>query len=98
MHRTEKEILDELQNIEFRKEEAKFLLVKTKKVWMEAETNLISLKIECDRVKEQLRVWRSTTVRYDPDGRDLEIAQFQQDHPELVKWARQRDGLDCDEE
>lgn len=100
---TEKELVDKLAEAEKEMAEAKKALAEAKRRWTDAETDLISAKINRDRIKEDLRVYRKVTVRYDPDSRDLEIERFRKDNPELVEWARQRDqrkaeGKDDDEE
>ena len=95
---TEQELINKLAEADREVTDAKKALAEAKKRWTDAETNLISAKINRDRIKEDLRVYRRTTVRYDPDARDLEIERFRKDNPEVVEWARQRDKLKNDEE
>lgn len=95
---TEQELINKLVEADKEIANAKRALSEAKKRWTDAETNLISAKINRDRVKEELRVYRRTTPRYEPDQRDLDIERFRKDNPELVEWARQRDGIKDDEE
>lgn len=100
---TEQELIKKLAEADREVVDAKKALAEAKKRWTDAETDLITAKITRERIKEELRVYRNVTVRYDPDGRDLEIERFRKDNPELVEWARQRDqrkaeGKDDDEE
>lgn len=95
---TEQELINKLAEADREVIDAKKALAEAKKRWTDAETNLISAKINRDRIKEDLRVYRRITVRHDPDARDLEIERFRQDNPELVEWARQRDGIKDDDE
>ncbi len=88
---TEKELVDKLAEAEREVVDAKKALAEAKKRWTDAETDLISAKITRDRIKEELRVYRKTTPKYDPDQRDLDIERFRKDNPELCEWARQRD-------
>ena len=88
---TEQELIDKLADADREVVDAKKALAEAKKRWTDAETDLISAKISRDRIKEQLRVHRNVTVKYDPDQRDLELERFRKDNPELVEWARQRD-------
>lgn len=95
---TEQEIINRLADAEREVVDAKKALAEAKRRWTDAETDLISAKIARDRIKEELRVHRKTTPRYEPSLRDLDIKRFQEDHPELCKWARERDGIKDDEE
>jgi hypothetical protein len=94
----EKELVNKLAEAEREVVDAKKALAEAKRRWTDAETDLISAKIQRDRAKEELRVYRNVTPKYDPDNRDLEIERFRRDNPELVEWARERDGLKDDEE
>ena len=71
--------------------EARSALAEAKRKWTAAETDVISAKLNRDRVKEELRVHRNTTPRYEPDSRDLDIIRFREDNPELMEWMRERD-------
>jgi hypothetical protein len=91
---TEQEALDILATAERELIGAKANLVKARRTLTDAESLLIETKLTRDRAKEALRVFRNTTPKYEPSKRDEEIEQFKLDHPELVAWARERDGFD----
>lgn len=95
---SENELLDKLAEAEKELHEARSRLAEAKKRWTDAETGVISAKLNRDRVKEELRVHRNTTPKYEPDGRDLDIERFRAANPELMEWIRERDGVDEDEE
>jgi hypothetical protein len=90
---TEQELIDKLAEAEREILATKKALAEAKKRWTDIETTLISAKINRDRIKEALRVYRKTTPGYEPDARELEIERFRKDNPELVEWARQRDRI-----
>lgn len=91
MTATEKDILLKLDEAEKEFQLAQRSLSEAKKRWTEAETKLINAKIYRDRIKEELRVHRATTPKYEPNKRDDDIEQFRKNHPELVEWAKERD-------
>ncbi len=88
---TEQELLDKLREAEKGYAESKRKLSETKKRWTDAETELVNSKLHMERVKEELRVHRNTTVRHEPSRRDQEIEEFRQNNPEVVEFARLRD-------
>jgi len=88
----ENELLSKLAEAEKELYEARNALSEAKKKWTAAETNVISAKINRDRVKEELRVYRNTTPNYEPDAQDLDLERFRNQHPELMEWIRERDG------
>lgn len=95
---TEQELIDKLAEADREVTDAKKALAEAKKRWTDTETNLISAKINRDRIRESLRVHRSITPRYEPDLRDLDIERFRKDNPELCEWARERDRIKNDKE
>jgi hypothetical protein len=88
----ENELLSKLAEAEKELHEARNALAEAKKKWTTAETNVISAKINRDRVREELRVYRNTTPRYEPDAQDLDLERFRKENPELMEWIRERDG------
>jgi hypothetical protein len=88
---TEQELINNLEEADREVVDAKKVLAEAKKRWTDAETDLIGAKINRDRAKETLRVYRNVTPKCDPDQRDLELERFRAEHPELVEFARQRD-------
>lgn len=95
---SENELLGKLAEAEKELHEARSKLAEAKKRWTDAETNVISAKLNRDRVKEELRVHRNTVPKYEPDSRDLDIERFRVENPELMEWIRERDKVDEDEE
>lgn len=95
---TENELLSKLAEAEKLLHEARNALAEAKRKWTTAETNVISAKLNRDRVKEELRVHRNTTPKYEPDSRDLDIERFRKENPELMEWVRERDAKKDDPE
>lgn len=95
---TENELLSKLAEAEKELYEARNALSEAKKKWTAAETNVISAKLNRDRVKEELRIHRNTTPRYEPDARELDLERFREEHPELMEWIRERDAKKDDPE
>jgi hypothetical protein len=88
---TEQEYLDQIAQAEQDWYLAKRDLAEAKKVWVSAETQVIDCKIALDRIKEDLRVYRSITPTLNLELREQEIEKFRKNHPELCQWADQRD-------
>lgn len=91
---TENELLSKLAEAEKSLYEARNSLAEAKRKWTTAETEVISAKLNRDRVKEELRVHRNTTPNYEPTSEELELERFRQDNPELMQWVRERDKKD----
>lgn len=72
----EQQILDEIAKADKEYQNARQTLSAAKKVWVEAESNLIAIKIHLERLREKLREYRNVTPDYQPDARDLEIQAF----------------------
>lgn len=89
---SEQELLSKLAEAEKELNDARNSLADAKRKWTAAETNVISAKIHRDRVKEELRVHRNTTPRFDPTPQDLDLERFRSSHPELMEWIRERDS------
>jgi multidrug resistance efflux pump len=90
----EKELLTKLAEAEKELHGARNSLADAKRKWTAAETNVISAKIYLDRVKEELRVYRNTTPKYEPSAQDLDLERFRRDNHELMQWIRERDKKD----
>lgn len=95
---SENELLSKLAEAEKDLYEARNALSDAKKKWTAAETKVISAQLNRDRVKEELRVHRNTTPRYEPDARDLDLERFRVENPELMEWIRERDEKKDDPE
>jgi len=95
----EKELLQEIAVAEQEYQDAKKALAEAKRKWVDAETEVIHAKLKKERLVEELRINRNTVPPETPvmEQRELDIERFRQDHPELVEWARQRDGIKGDE-
>ena len=90
---SEQELLSKLAEAEKELNDARNFLADAKKKWTAAETNVISAKLHRDRVKEELRVHRNTTPKYEPSPEDLDLERFRTSHPELMEWIRERDAI-----
>ena len=72
---------------------AKNHLAKQQKVLSDAETLVIDARHFADKVKEDLRIYRATTVKHEVSAHDQEIIDFRNTHPELCAEAKERDRL-----
>jgi len=90
---SEQELLSKLAEAEKELHDARNSLADAKRKWTAAETNVISAKLNRDRVKEELRVHRNTTPKYEPTPADLDLQRFRDENPELMEWIRERDGI-----
>ena len=90
---TEQEILERLAVAQREYEYARQRLIGAKKTVVVAETESINHKIHMEKIEEELRVHRATTMSAHPEieSRVLEIDQFRQDNPEVCAMAKQRD-------
>jgi hypothetical protein len=91
---TEKELLSKLAEAEKELLDARRSLDEARKRWTDAETNVISAKLNKERIKEEIRVHRNTTPTNEPTSEELELERFRQDNPELMQWIRERDKKD----
>lgn len=90
---SEQELLSKLAEAEKELHDARNSLADAKRKWTAAETNVISAKLHRDRVKEELRVHRNTTPKYEPTPADLDLQRFRDENPELMEWIRERDKI-----
>ena len=88
---TEQELLDQLETIEYSYLSAKRKLIEIQKQYADIETLLIELKINKEKLTEELRVFRKTNASQPLSLRDLEIEKFRKNNPELCQWASERD-------
>lgn len=91
---TEKELLGKLAEAEKELLDARRALGEARKRWTDAETDVISAKLNKERIKEELRVHRNTTPTYEPTPEELDLERFRRDNPELMQWVRERDKKD----
>ena len=91
---TEKELLGKLAEAEKELDDARRALTDARKRWTDAETDVISAKLNKERIKEEIRVHRNTTPSYEPTSEELELERFRRDNPELMQWVRERDKKD----
>lgn len=90
----ENELLSKLAEAEKMLHEARNSLAEAKRKWTAAETDVISAKLNRDRVKEELRVYRNTTPRHELSVEEKDLERFRRDNPELMQWVRERDKKD----
>ena len=88
---TEEELLKRLEDLDFEKQNTQKALTRAKQVVIDTETHLIGLKIEFDKVKEELRRFRNANPKYESNHRDREIKRFRETYPDLCEEAAQRD-------
>lgn len=81
----EKEILQAIEENSLEQKEAKDQVAYHKKAAVDAESRLIAANIRASNLKEELRVYRITTPRYEETPRDREIAELREKLPELLK-------------
>lgn len=82
---TEQEILKAIEEAEQEQKAARLNVSSCKRAVMDAETRLIEANLHQEKLVEDLRVWRCTTVRYEPDARDHAIEDFRAKMPDLKK-------------
>lgn len=82
---TEQELLEKVSDSEREYKEACDRLTEAKKRWTDAETQVIEAKLARDRSKEELRVHRATTVKYEMTPEEEDIERFRKRLPELMK-------------
>lgn len=90
---TEKELVEKLAQAEQDLKAAQRALTTAKKRWTEAETLLIGIKLERDRISDALREHRATVPSLQPEItlREQEIEDFRKSHPEECALALERD-------
>jgi hypothetical protein len=76
MHPKEQEILAAIKEADSQRKEALTRTERLKKDLLDAETDLIAANLLREKLKEELRVYYNTTVRYEETPRDREIAAF----------------------
>jgi predicted methyltransferase len=90
--KTEQDFLNELAELDKVWLFAKKKLAEAKKLLMENETRIIELKLQKDRLTEELRIFRNTSVECQlASSRDIEVASFKERNPEVCKMANDRD-------
>jgi hypothetical protein len=88
---TELDLMQEILEVEKELVISKAKLAEANRKWLERETEVISIKIKLDNLKEALRVNRDTYAGITFEKRDLEVEEFRQRNPEVCEMARQRD-------
>jgi hypothetical protein len=93
----EQDLIDSVNETERAHEDAKVNLAKAKRAWLDAETFVIETRVNKDRAREALRVYRNTTPNVPLTLRETEIEGFRERNPGIVEWARERDQIEEDE-
>lgn len=76
MHPKEQEILAAIKETEVEKRDARNKVDNLKKSLLDAESDLIAANLRLERLKEELRVHRNTTVKHEPTQREKDIEAF----------------------
>jgi len=87
-------ILAEIANAEYEIKEARRQLTEAKKAWTAAETQLISSQLTLEKQQDNLRRWNDLFVSEENIDHRKEINDFSNKFPELIDFAKKRDGLD----
>lgn len=82
---TEQEILKAIAEVELKQKDARNLITFHKKAAIDAESDLIEANLHRERLAEQLRRLRLSTVRHDLSKEDIELEEFRARLPELLK-------------
>ena len=88
---TEQEILDQIEYTASTMNIACHNIVAAKKALNVCELELIDLKIQHDRLLEQLEAFRNTTTDVVQEIWDIDLERLRNAYPELCEWARERD-------
>lgn len=88
---TEQEILAAIKEVELEQKEARQAVAFHKKAAVDAESNLIAANLKYEKLKEQLRVHRVVTPRYEETPRDTEIERFRELLPSYLKRLEELD-------
>ena len=91
MKQTEQELMAKLADAELEYKEAQRQMDKVKKLYTEAETQLINTKLTLERVQESIRVYHATHYVKENGFREKEIRAFQETNPEDCAFAEDRD-------
>lgn len=87
----EQDYLAAIEGAEKRYLEAQKNLAKAKRAWTEAETLVINTRLQMEKLREQLRVFKLSDPNVPIELREQEIERFREANPDLVEWAKQRD-------
>ena len=82
---TEQEILDSIKEVALEQTNARMQIAFHKKAAVDAESDLINANLRSERLIEQLRVCRVTTVSYEKTEDQKIIDAFRLRLPELLK-------------
>jgi len=88
---TEQEILDQIEEVEHDRKNAKRKLASAKKLLMDMETKIIELNLQKAKLMEDLRVFKLTSIIQPKTPYELEIERFRQNNPEICAFAKDRD-------
>lgn len=81
----EKELLLKIEENAIELAAARRVVSKLKSELVHAETDVVSLKINEDKYKEQLRVLQARTIKYELSDKDKDIERFKQALPEIME-------------
>ena len=82
---TEEELLNKIKEADVELHNATLAVSNAKRAHTHAETAYLEAKLCKDRLLEELRVYRITTVDYEMDYREKDIARFKKVLPDLLK-------------
>ena len=89
---TEQEMLEQIDYIEGSIKIARRKISEARRNFDNAESELIELKIQRDKLTEQLTNYRETTTNVPQEIWDIDLERFRNTYPELCEWARERDA------
>lgn len=85
MAATEQELLKAIAEVELEQKEARSLVAFHKRAAIDAESSLIAANLTRERLAEELRRLRLSTVRYEMSAEDKDIEEFRARLPDLLK-------------
>lgn len=81
---TQEELLQKIKEAAVEQKDARNQLAALKRQCLDAETHLIHCNLNYERLVEDLRVCRNTTVSYELTEREKDIERFRQVLPDLI--------------
>jgi hypothetical protein len=87
----EKLILQKIKDSEEEQVIARRTMARLELELIKAETKLIEVNLQTERLYEELRVYRNTSPVQPPSLHELEIERFRKDNPAVVAFAKERD-------
>lgn len=91
---TEDELLQKLKEVEVELLNARAALADAKRRVIDSESTLIEVKLQQERLREELRIHRNETVNEEITERDKDIERFKQVLPSILendKWISKKE-------